>query len=149
MENMTINARQVVNEAGSGDIADWIIISDFSGYTLKQQGCLTCEFLLNYTRSAKIVLNKSHFHFRIPRHLIFVTSAKKLRRLTYEERLISFNFRKKRFQLTVCILPYKLYIFNIRSQNHIMLLNTELSLCKEEIGKFLFSMYIIATLCQN
>jgi hypothetical protein len=42
MENMTINARQVVNEAGSGDIADWIIISDFSGYTLKQQGCLTC-----------------------------------------------------------------------------------------------------------
>jgi hypothetical protein len=46
MENVTITARQVVKKAGSGDIADWIFINDLNGYTLKEQGCVACEFLL-------------------------------------------------------------------------------------------------------
>jgi hypothetical protein len=46
MENMTITARQVVKEAGSGDIADWVYIDDLSGYTAREQGCVACEFCL-------------------------------------------------------------------------------------------------------
>jgi hypothetical protein len=58
IENMTINARQVVKEAGSGDIADGIVICDLLGYTLREQGCLSCELLFS-NRSAIIPVNEN------------------------------------------------------------------------------------------